>query len=146
MLQGLIFAVQKGFNELGNLLINGAGPITSSKVLFLAARKGLDKVIAVLLKNINWASKDGANLLYMAADKGNLKVLEILLRKRGIAINSANTNGETALFVASKNGNENVAKMLLETEDIDVNLGNNEGVSPLVVQLRMGILRLQTSY
>ena len=116
ILQGLLFAVEKGFNKMGKILINH-----SSKVLFLAVHEGHDKVIAMLLKNINLEKKDGATPLYMAAKRGNLKVLEILLKKKGIKVNMANENGRTALFIASENGHEKVVELLLKKKGIAIN-------------------------
>jgi ankyrin repeat protein len=67
-------------------------------------------------------ASDQTTPLYMAADKGHDNIVRMLLARPDLNINQGSMDTDfTALFAAADNGRERVVAMLLEHPSIDVN-------------------------
>ena len=139
--QGLLFAIEKGYTDLAELLINEVGEIDCATPLFLALQYGQHRVFDMLFEKggtinanyINWAQKDGDTLLCKAARLGQFKVVKTLLQNEAIDVNLANDRGSTPLFIAVLNGHEKVVELLLKKEGIKNNQADKKVVIVIVI-------------
>jgi hypothetical protein len=133
-------AAENGDTELVRELlakpgINNKADKYGPKPLYMAAYKGHDVVVQMLLKmpniNVNKTENNEFTPLYIAAYKGHIEVVKMLLTMPNIDVNKANNHGLTPLFGAAYKGHIEVVKMLLTMPNIDVNKANNHGHTPL---------------
>ncbi|KAG0647950.1 Serine threonine-phosphatase 6 regulatory ankyrin repeat subunit B [Hyphodiscus hymeniophilus] len=88
---------------------------SGSTVLHLAAQKGYEKIVRILLDSgMDITAKDdsGETSLHLAAALGHNDTVMALL-EAGVEVDIENTHGQTALFVAVNNGQDSTAKVLL---------------------------------
>ncbi|RDW84032.1 uncharacterized protein DSM5745_04358 [Aspergillus mulundensis] len=108
---------------------------SSESPLWIAASKGHEKVVEVLVKvpgiNPNLANNDKATPLWVAAAKGHEKVVKVLVDVPGINLNKPNKQGNTPLLIAAARGHNEVIKLLVDVPGIDLNHPNKRGYTPL---------------
>ena len=84
--------------------------------LIVAARKGYDAVVRVLLDHgasIDLANTSGRTSLYIACLMDHAVVVRVLL-DHGASIDQANNNGATPLYIACQNEYKAVVRVLLD--------------------------------
>jgi ankyrin repeat protein len=140
--------------------LNGNTCYKESTALIIAAQRGYDKIVELLISSdeidINSINADGDTALILASRNGHSKVVQLLVEDDTIEINKAGKNGQTALHAAAQNGHGNVIEELLNTVGvnrllnnpetinerkpymIDVNLINNDGDTALMIATREG--------
>ncbi|KAI9183492.1 hypothetical protein H9P43_004410 [Blastocladiella emersonii ATCC 22665] len=133
--------------DLRNLLelhpdvsVNVPHPVSRLTPLHLAATRGYDAVVHVLLENgaiVDLADPDLETALHKAAFNGNVFVVEKLLHARA-NLNAKDRGGWTPLHVAVARNHHEIAHLLLNHPAIDVNAVNAAGTSPLMLACAKG--------
>ncbi|KAI9769209.1 MAG: hypothetical protein M1840_004338 [Geoglossum simile] len=125
---------------------------TSITGLHIAAIKGLEKILVLLLQqeniDVNALDDHQRTPLSWAAEEGREAVVRLLLACDRIDVNASNEGHYAPLSYAAQNGHEAIVQLLLASSDIDLNPRSDDGRTPLswaagtghnsVVQLLLG--------
>eukprot|EP00947_MAST-08B_sp_MAST-8B-sp1_P003347 g3347.t1 len=105
--------------------VNGSTP------LLIAAHKGYDEVVSVLIKEgkatVDLATKDGRTPLFIATAHGHDKVISVLIKEGKATVDLADKDGRTPLFMAARNGHDKVVSVLIEEGKATVDLAKTKG-------------------
>jgi hypothetical protein len=130
----LMEAAREGAIEAARLLISHGALLSSQNrygenALMLAAFKGRDNLVGLMLKRGASPNNSGWNALIYAAMKGHERIVQQLL-DHGARVDAASDNGTTALMMASREGHSSIVELLLSYR-ADPNLINDSGLSAL---------------
>ncbi|KAJ5909564.1 hypothetical protein N7504_004207 [Penicillium tannophilum] len=79
---------------------------------------------------------DGRTLLLLAAEKGIESIVKVLLRTGKINSNSTDQSGQTALFLAAASGHEAIVTHLLSMNTVDANIPSENRQNALHVAIQ----------
>ncbi|KNE57546.1 hypothetical protein AMAG_03247 [Allomyces macrogynus ATCC 38327] len=137
--------------DLRNLLelnpdvsVNVVHPVSHMTPLLLAAARGFDAVVRVLLENgaiVDMVDPENETALHKACFSGNVYVVDRLVQARANP-NKADKHGWTPLHIAVAKGNKDVVALLLQRPGIKVNCANQAGTTPLMTACAKGHLDL----
>ncbi|KAJ3351741.1 hypothetical protein GGF32_004096 [Allomyces javanicus] len=137
--------------DLRNLLelnpdvsVNAVHPVSHMTPLHLAAARGFDAVVRVLLENgaiVDMVDPEHETALHKACFSGNVYVVDRLVQARANP-NKADKHGWTPLHIAVAKGNKDVVALLLQRPGIKVNCANQAGTTPLMTACAKGHLDL----
>ncbi|MBR5522482.1 MAG: ankyrin repeat domain-containing protein [Akkermansia sp.] len=128
----LHYAVEKGYTEIANYLIEAGADFKASdgKLLEFAAKEGHVELVKRLIEggalddHLDEDSDEG-RLLVDVAEKGHTEIVKLLLADPRIDVNKtdkyADKYGDSALHKAEENGHVEVVKLLLLALGVDVN-------------------------
>lgn len=114
----LFTAVQNGYTDLAQFLIDSGAPINQRPL-----SEGFSS------KAIDFLFNDNSTLLMRATKKGSEELVKMLI-KAGASINAQNKNGNTALIYATTHNFINIASLLIKS-GADVHIKNKRGESAL---------------
>ncbi|MDA8576048.1 ankyrin repeat domain-containing protein, partial [Candidatus Marinamargulisbacteria bacterium] len=106
--------IEESLRKNENVYINDPLTPNGSTALMIAAQKGHEEIVKLLLEkgaDANLAQNNGCTALMLAAGVGNNNIVELLLEK-GADANLAHNNGWTALMIAAQDGYKNIVELL----------------------------------
>lgn len=131
----LIVALREGSMGVFEVLVNTPGIDLEARAnngdnaLMMAAFRGNQAAVDVLLKKGAAVNRSDWTALHYAAVGGKNKIAQILLDK-GAEINARSPNQSTPLMVAAYEGNFSTVKLLLD-QGADVRLKNEQGMNAI---------------